>query len=113
MDARDGSSQASRLSLSDQLLHDLAVYHGGSFGTAAVQIGDLQVIQPHELQDRGMQIVGVNTLAHRFQSALVVLSEARAGLRAAAGEPLGVAPGVVVAAIAAFAIRGAPELRGP
>jgi hypothetical protein len=80
MDARDGSSQASTLSLSDQLLDDFAVDHGGPFGTAAVQIGDLEVVQPHELQDRGMQIVGVNTLADRLQSDLVGLSEARAGL---------------------------------
>src|SRR5690606_27751090 len=95
--------------------HDLAVDHRGPLGAAVGQIGRLQVVQAQQLQHGGVQVVGVHglVLVGGLQADLVGGAIGVARLQAATGQPLGVAPGVVVAAGAAFAPRGAAELGGP
>src|SRR5690606_24334154 len=63
---------------------------------------------------RGLQVIGIHFRTFdRLQADLIGGAVRVAGLHATACQPLGVTPGVVVAAVAGFAPRAAAELRGP
>src|SRR6185436_13524704 len=79
---------------------------------ALVQERELLVIDAELVQHRGLQVVGVDGAFLRAQPDFVGAAVA-ARLDAAAREPAGVTPRVVIAAIAGLSVRRAAELRGP
>ena len=72
-----------------------------------------QVVEAEQMEHGCVQVVRVDLRANRLESDLVRRAERRAGLHTTAREPLRVAPWVVVAAVAALAVRRAAELRRP
>src|SRR5581483_12271287 len=95
--------------LRNDLLHDLSIHCRGALRPALVKKSQLAVIQAELVEDRGLQIVGIHNTAHRAQADLIG-SAVTARLDAAAGNPGGISPGIVIAAVASLTIRCAPEL---
>ncbi len=89
-----------------------AEHRGRFFGAAQVLEGELGVIETELVEHGRLQVVGIHDAADRAQADLVRRAEA-AGLDAAAGDPRGVAPRVVIAPVAGLAVRRATELRRP
>ena len=81
---------------------------------AAVVVGQLLVIQAHEVEDGCMQVADVVSVDDGLVAKFVGLTVARSGVDAAAGNPIGEALGVVVAAsVAALIDRLSPEFASP
>ena len=57
--------------LCENFFHDVAVYVGEAVVATGVAVRQLFVIQAHELQDRGVEIVNVNGLLHGFHAVFV------------------------------------------
>src|ERR1700733_14249486 len=60
-----------------------------------------------------MKIVSVHRVSCRLHAEFVRGAVGSTGLNASAGQPLRVAPGIVIAAVTAFAPRSAAEFGGP
>src|SRR5580700_1476852 len=78
--------------LREDFFHDLAVDDRRALRPAMVQERDLPVIETQLIQDGRVQIVGIDCLSDRFHTEFVGLAMGVAGLHAAAGQPLRVAP---------------------
>ena len=72
-----------------------------------------QMIKAKQLQDGRVDVVGVDWIFHGLQADFVGLPVAVAMLETAAREPLGIAPWIVIAAIAALAVGSAAKFGGP
>src|SRR5437879_1618192 len=79
-------------------LDNLAAEIGQLLVTAVVQEPKLILIHPQQVQNRGMEIAHVISVALGAQTQLVGLPDCPAALRASAGEPHGEAVRIVVAA---------------
>src|SRR5690606_26452182 len=110
---RRAMSLPNRSRSGEQILDDFSIDHRRPLGPAVVPERQLQVVEAEQMQDGRMDVVRIHLLADRLQSDLARLAERRAGPAAAAGEPLRVAPRIVVAPVGALAERRAPELRCP
>ena len=87
---------------------------GQALVESAVVVGQLFVIQAHEVEDGGMQVADVVSVDDGLVAKFVGLTVARSGVDAAAGHPIGEALGVVVAAsVAALIDRLSPEFASP
>src|SRR5689334_1680236 len=91
------------------LLHRLLHYESRhvrqALVAATVPERQLLVIQPEQVEDRGVEVVHADLLVDRLQSELVRSADDSPALRAAAREPHRVAQRVVVAALPALAVR--------
>ena len=83
----------------DEFFHDVAVHVGEAEVAAGEAIGQLLVIEAHQVQHGGVQVVDVDFLFHGREAAFVGGSVDVASLGAAAGQPHGEAVVVVVAAV--------------
>src|SRR4051812_49371277 len=81
---------------------DLAVDVGEPEVAAAVAVGELLVVDAHQMQDRRVQVVHVDLVGDGGDAELVGGAVDVAPLDAAAGEPHGEARAVVVAALRAL-----------
>ena len=87
---------------------------GQAFVAAAVQKGQIGMIQPHEVENGGVDVVDVGSAIDRFQADFVGAPVDCAGLDPATCEPHAEARGVMIASAAAFlAHGGAPKLATP
>jgi hypothetical protein len=99
--------------LCDDLLGDLSRQIGQAVIPAAVAVRQLLVIEPHEVEDGGVQVVDVHLAVDGGAAVLIGLAVAESLLDAAAGHPHGEAGGIVVAAVTVLAAGGAAELAAP
>ena len=86
----------------DNVTHDVTVYVGQAEVSTRVSIGQLLMVEAHEVQDRGVQIVNVDSVFDGGQSKLIGRAVAESAFDTAAGHPDGVAVVVVVATFLAF-----------
>ena len=82
---------------------------------ALMEISKLVVVQPHEVQDRGVQIAHVRSVFHRAKAKFIRGADGLATLHSRAGQPHAEAMPVVVTAgfVDAFAGWRAPEFTAP
>src|SRR5437868_14326781 len=83
----------------DQFLDDLTADLAELLEPAAVEVGQLGIVQPEQVQDRGVQVADWVDCLDRLLADLVGGADDVAGPDAAAGEPDGHGLGVVVAAV--------------
>src|SRR6185503_14273534 len=91
----------------------LPLYIGETEVAAGVAVGELFVIEAELVQQGGVQVVDGDAVLYGLESELVGGSVSDTGLDAAAGQPHGVAVGIVVAAVAVLRARGASEFPAP
>ena len=78
---------------------------------ARVAVGEPGVVQPHQVQDRGVQVVDVDGVFGDLVAVFVGAAVAEAALDSAAGEEAGETTAVVVAAARSQVLpRGAAKL---
>ncbi len=80
---------------------------------AGVAVGQALVIEPEQVEDRGVQVVDVHRVLDGLVAELVGLAVGDPGLHAAAGHPEGESLVVVVAAVGVLPVRRAAELAAP
>src|SRR6476660_2812468 len=85
--------------LGNQLVDDLAVDVGEAEIAARIAIGETLVVKTHELQDGGVQVVDVHRILGGTEAEFVGRSVGLATFDAAAGEPDGETPVIVVTAV--------------
>src|SRR5262245_13404798 len=86
-DADKSTSLIYRHRLGDQLLDHVAVDVREAEVAARVAVGELLVVEAHQLEDRRLEIVDVDALLHRLEAELVGRAVDVAALRAAARQP--------------------------
>ncbi len=86
---------------------------GESVVAAAVAVGEASVVDAHEMEQGGVQVVDVDFIVDRVPTEFVGGAVSMAGFDAAAGEPHGEAEGVMFAAVGAFGGGGAAEFAAP
>ena len=101
---RRGLRRGFDLSRNDILDHVRFLHAGQLVVQAAVEVRQPAVVQAHQVQDGGVQVADVAAVDDGLVAELVGLAVAGAALDAAAGQPVGEALGVVVAA-AVVALR--------
>ena len=94
--------------LRDQLVDDVAFDVGQAEIAAGVAVRELLVVEAHEMQDRGVQVVDVDAVFDGFEAELVGRAVDVSAADAAAGHPHREAVVVVVAAVD-FALRSSPS----
>src|SRR5437870_8975373 len=73
--------------LCQQFLHELSVDVGEPEIAALEAISEFGVVKAEEVQQRGVQVVDVDTIFGHVESELVGLAQSGPGLDAAAGQP--------------------------
>src|SRR3954447_3951653 len=106
-------SGASREGSGQDLVHHPAVDVGQAEVAAGVAIRQTLVVEPEQVEDRGVQVVIVHLVLDRGEPELVGPAVADAPLHAAAGQPDRISLGVVVAAVGPLGVRRAAELGAP
>ena len=93
----------------------MSMYIGESAIDAVVPNGEFRVIDPEEMQDRGVDVVhfGWVLAVGRLVAEFVARPETDPALDAAAAEPVGEAIRIVIAALTALRTGHAAEFRGP
>ena len=71
------------------------------------------MVESHQVQNRGVEVVDMDAVFHRRATEFVRRSVAEAAFDSATGEPVGVAIVIMVAAFGAFRGGGAAELATP
>src|SRR5215468_8525358 len=71
------------------------------------------MIEAEELKNRCVNVVGIDGIVYGPESDFIRRTDRRPGFDAAACEPLGVAPGIMVASITALAPGSTTEFRCP
>ena len=94
-------------------LGDFSMHVGQSEVSPGVSIRQLLMIQPEQVQDRGVPVVNVHTPLNRLVAVRIGGSVAETAFDSAAGHPGRVAFVVVVAAISALAMRRTAKLTSP
>src|SRR5262249_44996650 len=95
------------------LFNDPSAEIGQPFIAAVVQIGQLHLIQSEQIQDRRVKIARMVAFADGLVSDLIGLTDDLASFDAAARHPHCEGGRVVIAALAVFGDRRAPELGSP
>ena len=80
---------------------------------AGVAVGELLVVEAHEVEDRGIHVVDVDAVLDGREPELVGGAVAKTFLHPAAGHPGGVAIVVVVATLLALGGGGAAKFAAP
>ena len=91
--------------LGEDLVDDLAVHVGQPEVAAGVAIDQARVVDPHEVQDRGMIIVDVHGVGHDLDSVLVGGAVGKPSFHARTGQERRERFGVVVSTFGAGAVR--------
>ena len=99
--------------LRDEVVDDVAVDVGEAVIPAGVAVGELLVVEAHEVEDRGIHVVDVDAVLDGREPELVGGAVAKTFLHPAAGHPGGVAVVVVVATLLALGGRGAAKFAAP
>ena len=86
--------------------------------TASVAVSEAFVVNAQEMENGGVQVVNVDAIVDGAEAEVIAGAVGHAALDAAAGQPHGEAPAVVVAAVVvlgqrALAVDGASELAAP
>src|SRR5438132_5191530 len=80
---------------------------------AAVAIGQLGVVDAHQMQNGRVQVVDMHAIFDSVPAVVVGVAVGHAALDAATGQPYGEAEGVMLAAVGAFRRGRAAELTAP
>src|SRR5690349_2536570 len=81
--------------------------------TPAVAIGQPFMIEPHQVQDRGMQIMDMNAVLRRMPTELIRRAIGHSAADTTACEPHGESKRMMLAAIVSFGSRSTAELAAP
>ncbi len=84
-----------------------------SLVAAVVVEGKFLVVQPQQVQNRGVQVVDVDFVLFGTQAQRIGRAVSHSAADAAAGQPHRVSPGIMVAAASPFAHRHAAKLAAP
>src|SRR5207237_5906568 len=99
--------------LSECFLNHLTAVNGRPFVPPVVEVSELLVLHPHEMEDSRMDVMHVGAVLNSAQTDLVGLAEDCARLDAATGHPNGEPPGIMIAALAFFIEWRPAKLAGP
>src|SRR5438128_709612 len=94
-------------------LHHVAEDVRQAIVAAAVAVGKLGVIDAHQVENGGMQIVHMHLVLDGVPAVIVGLAVGHAASDAAAGQPHREAKGMVLAAVGAFGSRRPAKLAAP
>src|SRR5262249_24427382 len=97
----------------DDVANQLAVDIGETVVTAAIAERQAFVVDAHLVEDGGVQVVGMGAFVLGAEAELVGGAVGHAALEAAAGQPYGEAPVIVIAAIASLGSGRAAKLAAP
>ncbi len=112
--ADSGSRRHAELSESrDHLVHHVSVHVGQPHVSAAEAESAFGMIDPQQMQHRGVQIMNLKSIFHRSVSPLVGCADRHARFGSAAGHPDREPERIVVPAIRALGERRAAELASP
>src|SRR6187402_367137 len=104
-----------REQLRENFFNNFTVNHSWALRATVVEESGFKMVKSQQIQDSGMQIVSIYSriFIGNLQAKGIGSAVSETSLQAAARQPLGIAPGVVVATRSAFAPGGAGELGGP
>ena len=105
--------RAAGVSSGDDIVDHLAVNIGQAVITSAVAVGQLLVIQSHEGQDGGVQVMDMDPILNSGEPEIVRGSIAESGLDATAGHAHGEAVVVVISSLLALGGGSSSELTAP
>src|SRR5437016_5673161 len=97
----------------EDLVDHVAVHIGQAVIATVMAVGQLLVIQTHEIQDGGMKVVDMDFVLNGVPAVLVGSAVNHSTLHAPARQPHGEAEGMVFPAIISLGGRRAPELAAP
>ncbi len=97
----------------EDVFYDIPADIGQAVVAAAVAVGQLFVVDAHQVQDGGVEIVDVDFVFHGVPAEFVGRAVGHAAFDAAAGEPHGETEGMMFAAIGAFGGGRAAEFAAP
>src|SRR5581483_8247322 len=101
-----------RMASGDDFLDNLSIYRRGALRATLIEESQFSVIEAELVQNRGLEVIGVDDTAHRAQTDLIGRAVG-SWLDPSTGNPAGVTPGVVIAAVSGLAIGRAAKLGGP
>src|SRR5579871_2352157 len=99
--------------LHENLIDDMTVNVGQPAINAVVSKRELLVVDPQQVQDRGVEVVAVGLTRGRFVRPFIALAVRSASLDPGPREPRDKGPAVVIAPGAALRKRHPSELGGP
>src|SRR2546426_2711310 len=85
--------------------HHVSVYVGEAEVAALEAVGETGVVDPHLVEDGGVQVVDVDRILHDVVAVVIGLAVADPALDPSAGEPHGEAAAMVVAAVVVLGER--------
>ena len=94
-------------------LHDFTIIDGRALEAAVVEVGQFDVIQTQQMQNRGMDVVDVGAALDGAKTDLVGSSDGLAALHSAARHPDRKAPRIVISPFALLVERSAAKLTAP
>ncbi len=94
-------------------MYDFAVHIGQSEIASRVAVCQLLVIKAHEMQNRRVQVMHVDSIFDRRATKLIGRAVARPALHAATRHPNGIAIVVVVASLLTFGSGSSAKLAAP
>lgn len=100
-------------SLRDDVVGDRAMDIGEAEVASGIAVGELLVIESHEVQDGRVKVVDVHAFVDGGEAEVVAGAVHATAFHAASGEPDGEAVIVVVASLGTFGGRGSAELAAP
>ena len=101
------------LALSDDIVYDVTVNVGEAVVSSGVTIGELLVVESHEVWDGCVHIMDVDAVLDGRQSKFVGGAVAESFLHTAAGHPGGVTVVIVVTTFLAFRSGSASKFTAP
>ena len=97
----------------EKFFYNRACHNRGPLEATVVEIGEINMVQTHQVKNCSVDIVNVRRTVDRAQTKFIGAADGLPGLYAAAREPGREAPRVVVPSFAFFVKRGTPELATP
>ena len=110
---RSRSRSESALPSCEDIASDVAADVGQAEVAAAVAVRQPLVIEAHEVQDRGVQVVDVHAVLDRLHPQFVRRAVNHAAFNAPAGQPHRETQAMVVAALGSFGVRCPAEFTAP
>ena len=95
------------------ILHDMSVDIGEAKIPAGVSVGQIFVIQSHEVKNGGVEIMDMDLIFHGREAKLVGRTVGHAALDSSAGEPNGKSMVIMIAPTSSLRHRGATKLTSP
>jgi hypothetical protein len=112
-EGREEPPEGGTPALGEEFLHHLPIHIRQPVIPSRVAEGEAFVVEAEEVEDGGVEVVDVDLVLDRTEAEVVGGAVGEAAADAAAGQPGGEAPVVVVPAVPPFGCAGAAEFAPP